>query len=282
MACTALLPRLKRTVQVLLYSYWRISGACQLFHIRQRHAADFTGRLNPDLGDFIQTIYKHAFKPQKAQAKLVATRLKRLEKEASSEDAVTEKGRNLLLSLSKAMLGRKQSLFDPPIKQEASKESMDLSDTDTHGIYADPIPTPRPISLALVRLRVKGDSREEMAYESHVHTEAKVAAVLVRLLEKACGEGDDIFVACPHRIQRAEVNLALSQWDTREKGQRERDTEEDEELQRLMHRMGLHMEEDESDVSCWFSIFRAVSAPYRLIVSASCRLSKKLRKPKSQ
>ena len=138
------------------------------------------------------------------------------------------------------MLGKKQSLFNPPMKYETSKQNAEFVAPGDYGIYADQASTPRPISLAMVCLHVKGDPREEMAYESYVHAEANVAAVLVRLLEKACGEGDGIFVACPHRIQRAAVNLALSQWD---KEQRNRDSDEDEELQQLIFKMGIGVEE---------------------------------------
>lgn len=176
---------------------------------------------------------------------MLATRLRRLEK-AVSCDVVTEKGRCLLISLSKAMLGQKQSLFEAPMKQE-TRNQMELSFPDPHDVYSDSLPTPCPISLALVRLHLTGDPQGEMSYESHIHTEAKVAAVLVRLLEKACGEEDVIFVACPHRIQRTAVRLALSQWDMRDREERKTENNDEEELQRLIRNMSIDMEADEDE-----------------------------------
>jgi hypothetical protein len=225
-----------------------------LWNIPSRHATEFSDRLNPDLGNFVQTIYKRAFKPQKVQAKQVATQLRQLQNEAS-RDLTMEKGRHILLSLSQAMLGQTQLIFEPPNIQATSRRKAEMLAADSLGMYAEPIQTPCPISLAMVRLHVKGDPRGEMAYESHVHTEAKLAAVLVRLLEKACGKGDDIFVACPHRIQRAAVNLALSQWDMREKEETRRDNDEDEELQQLIHNMGIEVEEANGNAFPKVSLF---------------------------
>ena len=198
---------------------------------QNQHITNDFNRLNPDLGNFVQTIYERPFKPQKSQAKLLATQLKRLENEAS-RDVMVEKCRNFFLSLSNVMLGQKQSLLHPPVK-DTGKQNVKIQAHGDHGVYANPS-IPRPISLAMVRLHVTGDPQGKMAYESHVHAEAKVAAALVRLLEKACGEGDSIFVACPHKIQRAAVNLALSQWDTREGEQRVQVNDEDRQLQQIV------------------------------------------------
>jgi hypothetical protein len=64
-----------------------------------------------------------------------------------------------------------------------------------------------PASLALIRVRA---SRSSLApYEAHVKAEAKLAAALVHWLRESFGAEENIFVACPHRIQRSAVRQAI-------------------------------------------------------------------------
>lgn len=159
-------------------------------------------RLNPDLGEFVSTIYSHQFKPQKVQNKLLAAALKQAEdfpiKDIQISEALSEKVRGFFVSLSSAMLRKSQNLLKPPRHQPSSLQST--------GITTNLPPSPHPISLALIKL--KTFSTNHVAYEMHVNGEAAVAACLVEYIRK-CSPNDDIFVATPHRIQREAVKTAL-------------------------------------------------------------------------
>jgi hypothetical protein len=49
-----------------------------------------------------------------------------------------------------------------------------------------------------------------LPYEAHVKAEARLAAALVHWLRESFGDGESIFVACPHRIQRSAVRQAIT------------------------------------------------------------------------
>lgn len=157
-------------------------------------------RLNPDLGEFVSTIYKKSFKAQKSQTKNVAKQLSSLEDILNTSE-MQDQARNILVALSAAMLRRKQNILRPPIisnlKRVPPAISADTETLDTQNI-----------SLALVRFSVSSEHPDQFGYESHVRGEASFAAALVSLLQIAAPE-ETIFVATPHRIQRHAVKDAL-------------------------------------------------------------------------
>ena len=162
------------------------------------------GRLNPDLGEFISTIYSRQFKSQKFQAKHMALRLQQAEEAVVEHlcvsEAICEAIRLFFVSLSSVMLRKSQEILHPP--------RLQLPLAETTGIITDLTLSHQPISLALIRLRMIPS--EHMPYEMHVHGEAAVAASLVEFIRK-CSPHDDIFVATPHRIQREAVKNVLEQ-----------------------------------------------------------------------
>ncbi|RXW24968.1 hypothetical protein EST38_g889 [Candolleomyces aberdarensis] len=166
-------------------------------------------RLNPDLGEFVSTIYARRFKPQKVQSRKLALSLSKVQQMDSQKfefgtDASTfVKARTFLQSLSEVMLREPQSTLEPPKYQKdvpitgelASTAGLDLSH--------------QPISLSLIRLKTWSSSAAQFGYETHVHGEAALAASLVAAIQFCCPE-DDIFVATPHRVQREAVKTALA------------------------------------------------------------------------
>ncbi|KAK7057619.1 AAA-12 domain-containing protein [Favolaschia claudopus] len=163
-------------------------------------------RLNPDLGEFVSTIYSRAFKPQKVQAKQLAMQLKSIENDEeidlNIEPEVLRNVQNFLLALSDVMLRKTQTTLRPP----------PISVQDPHAITAIETSesfTPTPISLALVRLQTESSWPEGVGYEAHVRAEASLAAALIISLQRCC-PGEDIFVATPHRIQRQAVRTVLA------------------------------------------------------------------------
>lgn len=163
-------------------------------------------RLNPDLGEFVSTIYSRQFKPQKVQARQLAVALKRAEDTVIEglwiSEGVSEAVRRFLMSLSNVMLRKPQNLLKPPWLQ--------LTPEETTGITTNLTLSHQPISLALIRLKTWSIVSNHVAYEMHVHGEAAVAASLVEFIRK-CSPDDNIFVATPHRIQREAVKNALQQ-----------------------------------------------------------------------
>ncbi|TDL18051.1 P-loop containing nucleoside triphosphate hydrolase protein [Rickenella mellea] len=153
-------------------------------------------RLNPDLGNFVSTIYSKAFQPQKGQARKVATQLKQLQLQGH-EGAIEKDACNFLLDLANAMLRSSQARLRPP-------RMIDLTSNNTE----DPNKMPRPISLALVRLIATSIRQDQIGYETHVRGEAAFGAALVRFIQRA-SPSETIFVATPHRIQRHAVKEAL-------------------------------------------------------------------------
>ncbi|KAF7315520.1 AAA-12 domain-containing protein [Mycena indigotica] len=157
-------------------------------------------RLNPDLGEFVATIYARAFKPQKAQTRLLAAQLARLEEAAAEEDGPAGPVRRdvqvYLLALSAVMRRRRQiALQAPRIKTAQRRVAGDES-------------VPHAVSLALIRLQTTSRRPEGVGYEAHVRGEAVLAAAVVAALQRCCPL-EDIFVATPHRIQRQAVKAAL-------------------------------------------------------------------------
>ncbi len=158
--------------------------------------------MNPDLGEFVSTIYSRQFKPQKGQARQLAVALKRTEDvivdDLSVPEDILEATRRFLVSLSSVMLRKPQNLLKPPQLKLTPEEVTELALNH------------QPISLALIRLRTWSRSFSHVAYELHVRGEAAVAASLVEFIRK-CFPDDDIFVATPHRIQREAVRNVLQQ-----------------------------------------------------------------------
>ncbi|EJD07959.1 uncharacterized protein FOMMEDRAFT_75334 [Fomitiporia mediterranea MF3/22] len=155
-------------------------------------------RLNPDLGDFVSTIYRRSFKPQKSQNVKVAKQLESLvSSSVPSHDATLAQARDILVALSSAMRRRFQNVLTEPklIRQHQQQQSVLALDM-------------RPISLSLIRLSVTSSSPDQIGYETHVRAEANFAASLVRLLQEAAPD-ETIFVATPHRVQRQAVKDAL-------------------------------------------------------------------------
>lgn len=161
------------------------------------------GRLNPDLGEFVSTIYSRKFKPQKVQARLVAIRLKSLADEEPA-DGVLNEAQRFLLALSDVMLRLPQNVLQAP------RLAVAVHDKATRPNDSNVMP--HPVSLALIRLKTVTARPEQVGYEVHVRGEAAIAAALVKSLQK-CSPGDDIFVATPHRIQRQAVKAALKRDD---------------------------------------------------------------------
>ncbi|KAF9486003.1 hypothetical protein BDN70DRAFT_794739 [Pholiota conissans] len=165
-------------------------------------------RLNPDLGEFISTIYARRFRPQKGQARQLAMALKSLSSISNEtligiQPTVTDKVQSFLVALSHVMLNQPQDiLVEPEIHSIAPTVSSEP------GAVFDTSLMHRPVSLSLIRLQTTSLT-DHVGYESHVHVEAAVAASLVKLLQ-SCSPDEDIFVATPHRIQREAVNAALS------------------------------------------------------------------------
>lgn len=115
-------------------------------------------------------------------------------------DLVLMEVKTFLLALGDVMLRQPQGLLQSP-RLETTLQSIVPQ-------VVDPIPIPRPISLAMIRLRTTCLHPEQLGYEVHVKGEARVAAALVRSLRQ-CSPKDDIFIATPHRVQRQAVKAAL-------------------------------------------------------------------------
>lgn len=164
--------------------------------------------LNPDLGEFVSTIYSRQFKPQKVQARQLATALKTLADMNGRCIGINPRIfgaiQIFLTSLSDVMFKRPQNVLVAP-------EIHPIMPTNVFsgGCKMDEVaPTHRPVSLALIRLRTWSAHTQNISYELHVQAEAAVAAALVLSLQ-SCSPNDDIFVATPHRIQRDAVKVAL-------------------------------------------------------------------------
>ncbi|KAF8161322.1 AAA domain-containing protein [Crassisporium funariophilum] len=163
-------------------------------------------RLNPDLGEFVSTIYARQFKPQKVQARQLAAALRLIASDREGfgiHPEILGPVQTFLIALSDVMYRQPQEvLFAPESHSTIPQESLF---TETSNISL----THRPVSLALIRLNTWSSRTEHVGYELHVHGEAAVAAALVASLRR-CSPNDDIFVATPHRIQREAVKVALS------------------------------------------------------------------------
>ncbi|KAJ7594889.1 AAA domain-containing protein [Mycena floridula] len=160
-------------------------------------------RLNPDLGEFVSTIYSRAFKPQKAQTRHLATALKSVRDELGQDfcldPTILESVQWCLIALSNVMLHQPQNILVPPSIQNVPYKERASSEFDA----------PHPISLALLRLQTfSSKTLENVGYEIHVKAEAEVAAALAVSILR-CSPKDDIFIATPHRIQRHAVKAAL-------------------------------------------------------------------------
>lgn len=152
------------------------------------------------MGEFVSTIYSRQFKPQKVQARQLATALKSVEedrgKELGVDTIVLGAIQTFLVALSRVMLRHPQTLLRPPTLAEVAIEHVNLSLTH------------HPVSLALIKLKTVSQKVDHIGYELHVHGEAAVAAALVASIRRISPH-EDIFVATPHRIQREAVKTAL-------------------------------------------------------------------------
>ncbi|KAJ3717028.1 hypothetical protein C8R42DRAFT_538420, partial [Lentinula raphanica] len=166
-------------------------------------------RLNPDLGEFVSTIYSKAFKPQKVEARRIANALNSIPQPRKSQAPdeyfnILNFVQRFLLALSCIMLKQPQRDLSPPLFTYTQEHS--------HRSGSSPIKdaTPHPLSLALIRLHTTSKRHcDNVGYELHVKDEAAVTAALVTVIQE-CLPGEDIFVATPHRIQRQAVKAALS------------------------------------------------------------------------
>uniref|UniRef100_A0A8H7Y8T0 DNA2/NAM7 helicase-like C-terminal domain-containing protein n=1 Tax=Psilocybe cubensis TaxID=181762 RepID=A0A8H7Y8T0_PSICU len=165
-------------------------------------------RLNPDLGEFVSTIYSRQFKPQKFQARQLAAALGTLAEggcqypNPSVQQNITSAVQKFFVALSDVMLRRPQSVLAEPEVHSINPFAL-LKGTSQLAVAH------RPVSLSLIQLRSWSAHTPLIPYELHVHGEAAVAASLVASLQKCC-PNDDIFVATPHRIQREAVKAALT------------------------------------------------------------------------
>ncbi|KAJ4483538.1 hypothetical protein J3R30DRAFT_3731697 [Lentinula aciculospora] len=166
-------------------------------------------RLNPDLGEFVSTIYSRAFRPQKVQARQIALALSSISQSETPQATneylrILDNIRKFLLGLSHVMLKRPQGVLSPPLLSSLN-ENPQLNEFRP---LIDVIP--HPLSLALIQLQtVSKRHRENVGYELHVKAEAAVTAALITTIQQHL-PGEDIFVATPHRIQRQAVKAALS------------------------------------------------------------------------
>ena len=162
----------------------------------------FVDSLNPDLGEFVSTIYSRQFKPQKVQARQLAAALRTVTSDVGNrklrgtQPKILEAVQEFLIALSDVMFRQPQSVLVPP-KIHSTIPTSEVTITN------------RPLSLAMIRLRTWSSQTQHIGYELHVHGEAAVAAALVASLWR-CSPNDDIFVATPHRIQREAVKAALA------------------------------------------------------------------------
>jgi AAA domain len=145
--------------------------------------------LNQDLGAFVEIIYAKKFKPQKPQQTDIAESLQLWLDTESSEDPIIQQSRVFLLNLAAAMSQRPSNLSPPRRGSAVISPGQTLA------------------SLALIRVRAVKSSLAP--YEAHVKAEAKLAAALVHWLRESFGAEENIFVACPHRIQRSAVRQAI-------------------------------------------------------------------------
>lgn len=170
--------------------------------------SQFCYRLNPDLCEFVSTIYSRAFKPQKVQAQQVATRLKSLNSiigaNHGSDNGVLKDVQMFLLALSDAMLQNPQTILHRP-RQPSIFASPCGKPDNTH---SNDIGSHQAISLALIRLHTCTGRSTQIEYEDHLRAEAATAAAVVSSI-RHCFPEDDIFVATPRRLQKNAVNAAL-------------------------------------------------------------------------
>ncbi|KAG7091140.1 hypothetical protein E1B28_010194 [Marasmius oreades] len=165
-------------------------------------------RLNPDLGEFISTIYSRPFVPQKVQARQLAAALNKVARDMGRNfglnDLIVENVQFFFLALSNAMVRQPQNFLSRPVVSDPrSKTAHKTGGTDQF----DMDPAFNPISFTLLRLELDGQP-QEVSYEVHIKAEAMLVAALVLQLQR-CSPTEDIFVATPHRVQRQAVRSAL-------------------------------------------------------------------------
>ena len=168
----------------------------------------FVDSLNPDLGEFVSTIYSRQFKPQKVQARQLAAALRTVTSDVGNrklrgtQPKILEAVQEFLIALSDVMFRQPQSVLVAPKIHSTIPTKLPSGSSEV-------TITNRPLSLAMIRLKTWSSQTQHIGYELHVHGEAAVAAALVASLWR-CSPNDDIFVATPHRIQREAVKAALA------------------------------------------------------------------------
>lgn len=150
-------------------------------------------RLNPDLSDFVSTIYKRKMTAMKSETKHTGEALRNLRGLDDEDDIAL-----LLADLGDAM-SAKSRIHSRIARPERPFRSADEV-ADAHH---------RSTSLALLRLAVR-DAADRSSYESHIRLEADVTARLIHHLGRVFPNAS-VFVACPHRVQRTAVKQALTQ-----------------------------------------------------------------------
>ncbi|KDQ28246.1 hypothetical protein PLEOSDRAFT_1041114 [Pleurotus ostreatus PC15] len=168
-------------------------------------------RLNPDLGEFISTIYRRSFKPQKAQerelGKFFQTIRPQLGQDIGIPLGIADAIRHFLLALSNVMQRKPQELLLPPTIGQADDPSVPASSMDH--LSSKALDEPHlPVSLAMIQLETTASRLESTGYEGHVRAEAAVAAALVASIQSCMPEAS-IFVATPYRVQRQAVRNIL-------------------------------------------------------------------------
>ncbi|KAH8828421.1 hypothetical protein DL96DRAFT_1603184 [Flagelloscypha sp. PMI_526] len=157
-------------------------------------------RLNPDMGEFVSTIYSRKFKPQKVQARAIALALGTLHEAVPEiKDDIERDTLEFLVALSSVMIREPQTMLEPP-----SVEASTLA--DAHHL---------PVSLSLIELKTISPNPEGPGYELHVQAEARLGVALVTWLRRCC-PNETIFVATPHRVQRQAVKAALRKMEQEE------------------------------------------------------------------
>ncbi|EJD55311.1 P-loop containing nucleoside triphosphate hydrolase protein [Auricularia subglabra TFB-10046 SS5] len=150
-------------------------------------------RLNPDLSDFVSTIYRRKMTAMKSETKHTGEALRALRGLHDGDDIAL-----LLADLGDAMTAKSRTHSRIARPERPFRSADEVADAQH-----------RSTSLALLRLAAR-DGPDRSSYESHIRLEADVTARLIGYLRRAF-PNSSVFVACPHRVQRTAVRQALAQ-----------------------------------------------------------------------
>ncbi|KDR81135.1 hypothetical protein GALMADRAFT_60592 [Galerina marginata CBS 339.88] len=156
-------------------------------------------RLNPDLSDFISTIYPQPLRSQKLQSRELASLLASLSVYNTAnyplEPLTLINAQYFLITLSRVITEENEQVQDlrsPEIKLSPATNSA----------------TSRWASLTLMKLNSHSRQAKCCTYEAQVELEVELAVSLVVLL-KQCAPHYSIFVVTPHRFQRESVKRRI-------------------------------------------------------------------------